>query len=159
MFFIYFLVSNNKPIFHLGPEGMLSVERIKELIGATNCINATDSTPVFPEKPEFRTIDGTFNNLYDVTLGAAETGFTRFVEAKYFDTEGLGEPVGAGDQPGAPHLPNPFEVTDEFIVEQEKSQKSQEKLLHMFMQWGQFIDHDMTLAPESEGGDVCEEAP
>ena len=152
------LVSQSqKPVIHVGPEGLLSTERIEELIGATSCREAIVQPFSCRANDPFRTIDGTCNNLNKTTLGAADTGFSRFVDARYFDVEGLGEPLGAGDQPDAPDLPNPFQVTNDYIIEQLNSQPNRDNTLHMFMQWGQFIDHDMTLAPESEGGDVCEE--
>ena len=99
-----------------------------------------------------------FGNIYKGGRHLADIGFSRFVDARYFDSEGLGEPLGAGDQPDAPDLPNPFQVTNDYIIEQINSQPNH-NTWHMFMQWGQFIDHDMTLAPESEPGDDCEEVP
>ena len=78
----------------------------------------------------------------------------------YFDAEGLDEPVGGGaNQPNAPDVPNPSVVTEDYLIIQVKNQPNRDRITHMFMQWGQFIDHDMTLAPESENGDVCEEIP
>ena len=106
---------------------------------------------------KYRTIDGTCNNLRDRTNGAAETGFFRFLPAAYFDAEGLDEPPL--DQPNAPDYPNPFIVTEDYIVIQSKNQPNRDNIAHLFMQWGQFLDHDLTLAPESENGDVCETIP
>ena len=141
----------------MSPKGLLSTERIEELIGVTSSIEAIPKPPSCPPNDRFRTINETCNNLQKTTLGAPDIGFSRFVDARYFDAEGLGEPLGAGDQPDAPDLPNPFQVTNDYIIEQLNSQPNRDNTLHMFMQWGQFIDHDMTLAPESEEGDRCEE--
>ena len=135
---------------------------MEQLIEETGCIpeieiQANCSQEV-RESP-FRTIDGTCNNLNNPTFGAAETGFFRLLPALYFDAEGLEEPAGVPDQPNTPDLPNPSFVTDEYIVIQAKSQQNPDGITHMFMQWGQFLDHDLTLAPESENGDVCEDVP
>ena len=135
---------------------------MEQLIEETGCIPEIENQ-VCPQKVRvspFRTIDGTCNNLNNPTFGAAETGFFRLLPALYFDAEGLEEPAGGGiDQPNAPDLPNPSFVTDEYIVIQAKNQPNPDRITHMLMQWGQFVDHDLTLAPESENGDVCEEVP
>ncbi len=152
-----FLVNLALAKIHVGPQGILTPEKLQELIEATGCIPEIEN-PACPEETlKYRTIDGTCNNLGNPTNGAAETGFTRFLPPLYFDAEGLDEPVG--DQPNAPDVPNPLVVTEDYLIIQAKNQPNRDSITHMFMQWGQFIDHDMTLAPESENGDVCEEIP
>ena len=140
----------------------MSAKKLEELIEKTGCIPEIEIKGCSREVCEspFRTIDGTCNNLNNPTFGAAETGFFRILAPLYFDAEGLGEPAGGGiDQPNAPDLPNPSFVTDQYIVIQAKNQPNPDGITHMFMQWGQFLDHDLTLAPESENGDVCENVP
>lgn len=83
---------------------------------------------------EFRTIDGTNNNLINPTLGSANTPFLRTTTNAYGD--GLDTPAGA-DQKGAREITNlvdaqPVSVP---IVRPESS---------YWWAWGQFIDHDMT---------------
>lgn len=153
-------VQGNVVKVHVGPQGILSPAKLQELIESTGCIPQIVNPICPPETLKYRTIDGTCNNPNRPTDGAAETVFNRFLPASYFDAEGLGEPAGGGvDQPNAPDLPNPSVVTEEYIVIQAKNQPNRDSITHMFMQWGQFLDHDMTLAPESENGDVCENIP
>lgn len=160
MFYDYFSVNLVLAIIHVGPQGILTPEKLQELIEATGCIPEIEISQCGPETSIYRTIDGTCNNLREPTNGAAETGFTRFLPPLYFDAEGLDEPAGGGlDQPDAPDLPNPSVVTEDYIVIQAKNQPNRDFINHIFMQWGQFLDHDMTLAPESENGDVCEDIP
>lgn len=144
---------------HFGPQGILTPAKLQELIEATGCIPEIENPVCSSETLTYRTIDGTCNNLAQRTAGAAETGFTRFLPPLYFDPDGLGDPLGFFDQPDAPDVPSPSDVTDDYIVIQERNQDNRDGILHMFMQWGQLLDHDMTLAPESENGDICEEIP
>ncbi|XP_046846921.1 eosinophil peroxidase-like [Xenia sp. Carnegie-2017] len=144
---------------YVGPEGMFSEERLEELIEETGCIPEISNIQCEANQA-YRSIDGTCNNLDNPTQGAADTIFSRMFRARYFDAEGLNEPAGGGlNQPNAPNLPNPSKVTDEYIVIQDKNQPNRDGITHLFMQWGQFIDHDLTLAPESENGDICENIP
>ncbi|XP_028398562.1 eosinophil peroxidase-like [Dendronephthya gigantea] len=142
---------------HIGPQGILTPEKLEELIEETGCIPENEEPKCPRETLRYRTFDGTCNNQVDPTAGSAPTGFNRFLPAIYYDAEGLNEPPS--NQPNAPDLPNPSTVTELFIIIQSKNQLNRDGISHMFMQFGQFLDHDMTLAPESENGDVCEDIP
>ena len=48
-----------------------------------------------------------------------------------------------------PRLPTPREVSRR--LNNLQLEKRPQQISHMTMQWGQFIDHDMSLTPESEG--------
>ena len=153
------LVTTGELRHHFGIEGILSVEKIEQITALTNCVERIKTPTTCPRNALYRTIDGTCNNLQNPTFGAAETGFVRLLAPQYFDADGLNDPLGSGDQPDAPERPNAFQITQDFLTEQAKSAGNPAQTALMYMQWGQFIDHDMTLAPESEGGDVCEEIP
>lgn len=86
---------------------------------------------------EFRTIDGTDNNLTNPTLGSANTPFLRTTTNAYGD--GLDMPAGAG-QKGAREITNlvDAQTVSVPILFPETS---------YWWAWGQFIDHDMTLTP------------
>jgi len=86
---------------------------------------------------EFRTIDGTDNNLTNPTLGSANTPFLRTTTNAYGD--GLDTPAGAG-QKGAREITNlvDAQTVSVPILFPETS---------YWWAWGQFIDHDMTLTP------------
>ncbi len=91
-------------------------------------------------RPEVRSIDGTHNNLADPTLGSTDTQLRRLVNADYAD--GISEPNGA-DRPSAHEVSN-------IVAAQEQSVLNDRNLTDLVWQWGQFIDHDITL---SEAGD------
>ena len=94
----------------------------------------------------FRSIDGTGNNIENPLWGAADVPLLRVSEAAYADGTNL--PSG-NSRPSAREISNacmaqagdrfnPLGVTD------------------MFWQWGQFLDHDITLTPIA---DPLEEFP
>ena len=93
------------------------------------------SAAIFPL--EFRTIDGTNNNLNNPTLGSANTTFLRTTTNAYGD--GLDTPAGAG-QKAAREISNlvDAQTAEVLILRPETS---------YWWAWGQFIDHDMTLTP------------
>src|SRR5436190_7040081 len=86
---------------------------------------------------EFRTIDGTNNNLINPTLGSANTPFLRTTTNAYGD--GLDTPAGAG-QKGAREITN-------LVDAQTVSVPIFFPETAYWWAWGQFIDHDMTLTP------------
>ena len=115
----------------------------------------TKPTPVCSRNDEYRTIDGTCNNMNNPLFGSAPTALTRFVPAKYFDPDGFKDPIGFPGQNNVPDFPATFKVVKEFIAEQTKPQMPLRKLSHLVMQYGQFLDHDLDLSPESENSDKC----
>ncbi len=104
---------------------------------------------------KYRTIDGTCNNIHNPLFGSAPTALTRLLPAKYYDAEGLNDPIGFPGQSCVPEIPATFEVVRQFIVEQEKPNRLSTKFSHALMQFGQFLDHDLDLSPEIENCDRC----
>ncbi|MEZ5836333.1 MAG: peroxidase family protein [Geminicoccaceae bacterium] len=82
-----------------------------------------------------RSIDGTGNNVAQPGLGAVDTASMRMMPAEYAD--GTGSPAGA-DRPGAREISNA-------VVAQGELTGNVADASDMFWQWGQFIDHDLTL--------------
>src|SRR4030095_2194013 len=91
------------------------------------------SAAIFPL--EFRTIDGTNNNLINPTLGSANTPFLRTTTNAYGD--GLDTPAGAG-QKGTREISN--------LVNAQTTSVPIATTAYWWA-WGQFIDHDMALTP------------
>lgn len=99
---------------------------------------------------EFRTIDGTCNNLQNPLFGAANTPFGRLLFPAYGD--GISSlRVAENGEP----LPNTREVSFEVHGSNADGSNPTSNLLNIFfMNFGQYIDHDVTLAEAQEAN--CE---
>lgn len=90
----------------------------------------------------FRTADGTCNNLVNPKQGAAGDKFQRLVENDYAD--GISELRAAKD---GSELPNARTVSLEVHGSNaDRTNPDSMVLTHLTMNWGQFMDHDLTLA-------------
>uniref|UniRef100_A0A646QDL0 Peroxidasin n=1 Tax=Hemiscolopendra marginata TaxID=943146 RepID=A0A646QDL0_9MYRI len=94
----------------------------------------------------YRTIDGTCNNLQHPMWGASETPFYRLLKPIY--ENGFNTPIGWSRtsslyhgfaKPSARLISTRIISTDDITPDDDYS--------HMLMQWGQFLDHDLDLAP------------
>lgn len=100
--------------------------------------NDGPDTAIFPL--EFRTIDGTLNNLQEPDWGSAETWYLRVASAAYAD--GASTPAGAA-RPSARAVSNAVAAQTEDTV---NSKQASDYL----WQWGQFLDHDITETPVAD---------
>lgn len=96
---------------------------------------------------EWRTIDGTHNNLAIPTQGAAETRQIRFGYQAQFP-DGFGDAIIT-----APQRANPRTISNT-IHAQSGSVLSQRDLTDWAFQWGQFITHDLDLTNNGRQYDV-----
>ncbi|CAL4099441.1 unnamed protein product [Meganyctiphanes norvegica] len=91
---------------------------------------------------EYRTIDGTCNNLQHTKWGSAPQPFERYLPAEYGDGKMSFRIARSGGK-----LPEPRHISQ---MLSNSVQRDTPKVTLMVMQWGQFIDHDVTLTPERE---------
>ena len=99
-----------------------------------------------------RTINGTCNNLRRPLVGSAGQNFRRILLPRYED--GISQPRGfmqskgkdilGRDEFSAPN-PSPREISRTVIRSEPLDDP---RRTHLIMQWGQFLDHDLDLAPE-----------
>ena len=87
-----------------------------------------------PATLQYRSIDGSGNNLEDPTLNEAGTDFTRMGTAHFAD--GISTPVDG---------PDPREVSN-ILVAGNGDLPNPEGLSGMMYAWGQFVDHDLDLS-------------
>ena len=136
-------------IAHIQQETMAECPKVPELNCASNQM--------------IRTIDGTCNNLDKPRLAAAGTNFRRIIPPHYED--GVQKPRGTlqrrnmgllGEGPFDPPNPSAREASRNILQDRVIDDPNHS---HMIMQWGQFLDHDLDLAPELREEcpeDVCE---
>ncbi|MDX1612358.1 MAG: peroxidase family protein, partial [Candidatus Thermoplasmatota archaeon] len=90
---------------------------------------------------EARSIDGTGNNLAHPTWGATGTQLLRMAPAAY-----PGDGSGASMM-GPPDRPWPRVISNALSDQAGQDVPSPQGLTNMAWQWGQFLDHDITLTP------------
>ena len=100
--------------------------------------NPDPDTPP-PTTLEFRSIDGSGNNLANPQINSANSDFTRAGPAHFAD--GVSAPVDG---------PNPRMISNVVVGEGNADQANAEGLSGFMYAWGQFIDHDLDLA-QSDG--------
>ncbi|CBY30779.1 unnamed protein product [Oikopleura dioica] len=95
---------------------------------------------------KFRSIDGTCNNLDNPLWGSATTPLKRLLIPIYEND--FNEPVGWNDiNYGSKPLPSSREVS--LVLLKGHSWEPDPDFSGMLMQWGQFLDHDITLTAMS----------
>ncbi|XP_060770521.1 thyroid peroxidase isoform X6 [Neoarius graeffei] len=130
---------------------LLSMDDVETLLDATGC-SAEIKRPVCKGdclSERYRTITGHCNNRQNPLLGAANTPYARWLPPAYEDFHGT--PRGWNPQ----HTYNNFTLPPVRIVSQEVLYTQNEKisldlsLSHLLVEWGQWIDHDLSLTPQS----------
>ena len=94
-------------------------------------------------EPEYRSIDGTGNNLDDTELGSTDEQLIRLADSEYADR--VSAPAG-DDRPSAREVSNA-------VVDQTTTETNERGLTDTTWLWGQFLDHDISI---SEGADPIE---
>jgi hypothetical protein len=93
---------------------------------------------------EFRTLDGTKNNLSHSKWGTPKSQLLRLTPSAYDD--GISEPRG-----GNPSLlPSPRAISNT-VFDQSELIPNSTGVSDWFWQWGQFLDHDLDLTPATSG--------
>lgn len=95
-------------------------------------------TVTFPE--EFRTIEGSGNNVDNPSWGSADIPFLRRTTVDYAD---------GVDAPSGENRPNAREISNA-ICAQEELVYNRRFVTDYLWQWGQFLDHDITLTPTND---------
>lgn len=96
---------------------------------------------------KYRTFDGSCNNLQNPSWGSANSPLKRLLPPQY--ENGFNSPVGWNKAKlyRGTHVPSPRLVSSVMMSADSVSTDNHDT--HMVMQWGQFVDHDIDLTPQS----------
>ncbi|XP_063812287.1 myeloperoxidase-like [Pseudophryne corroboree] len=97
----------------------------------------------------YRTITGVCNNRRFPNFGASNRAYFRLLPAQYEDGRSLPQGWTESKRINGFTLPLARAVSNEIIRFPEREQTLDSQRSLMFMQWGQWIDHDLDLAPET----------
>ncbi|XP_077476619.1 thyroid peroxidase isoform X1 [Stigmatopora argus] len=130
--------------------GLLSLEHmelIAELSGCPPPVHESDCQ--YSHFSKYRSINGMCNNRYNHHWGAANIPLIRWLPPQYED--GVRQPKGwnKGRLYNGFELPMPKDVSRNIIESGIKCKD--DSYSHMLVEWGQYIDHDITLTPQSPG--------
>ena len=144
-----------------GTRGFIESKLMESKVITVEHLNCTESCSGDVGEA-YRSINGTCNNCDNHLWGSNTRAIIRILEAEYEDNEKSLPRGWAQHMPGAnvpATVPSPRLVSQMILNSKEKSST---KLTLMHFQWGQFLDHDITLVPTNPkssagGGDVnCE---
>ncbi|NXP83654.1 PERE peroxidase, partial [Passerina amoena] len=139
---------------------LLTPAQVEVIFKATGCdqqdkkINCASSG--------YRTITGECNNRRNPSLGASNRALARWLPAEYED--GVSVPRGWTEGKRFSGFPLPLvrQVSNEIVRFPPELLRMDQQRSLMFMQWGQFIDHDLDFSPETParvpfgGGTDCD---
>ena len=151
-------------LFHQ-PGSMLTEDEISHMMVESDCVPRVVPQCYTPTVANYRTINGVCNNMQNPFLGAADIALSRIIPSQYED--GISALRGGMQSKGGsilsvgpfqPPNPSPRHISQTVIHDSSRD----EALTHMLMQWGQFIDHDMSLTPDlakeiDEEGRMCKD--
>ncbi|XP_041828818.1 thyroid peroxidase isoform X2 [Melanotaenia boesemani] len=127
---------------------LLSVEDVELLAELSQCPTVIHADVCEQSRhSKYRTISGVCNNQQNPRWGAANTALVRWLPAEYEDEEG--EPKGWNRE--RHHngflLPPPRRVSREII--RSSCKWTDDDYSQLLVEWGQYIDHDITFTPQS----------
>lgn len=129
-------------------DALLVVNRINRGGARVDPAGRRDAPPGgnnLPETPlEFRSFDGTGNNLENIELGSTDEALLRIAEADYADGISL---------PGGEDRPSTREISNVLSDADPEGTFSDRGLSAFIYVWGQFLDHDIDLTQTQENGE------
>ncbi|KAL2099322.1 hypothetical protein ACEWY4_005802 [Coilia grayii] len=132
----------------------LSVEDVERIANWSGCPDPfqPDDCPQGDHSNKYRSIDGVCNNRNNPLWGAANTALARWLPAEYEDGESQPKGWNVGRQYSGFQLPRVREVSKRIMQGSGSSpvpMLEDEEYAQMLVDWGQYIDHDISFTPQS----------
>ncbi|XP_029468653.1 myeloperoxidase-like [Rhinatrema bivittatum] len=126
---------------------LLTPVQLESVSKFTGCAYHNQPPPLCTDSP-YRTITGQCNNRKNPLLGSSNRAYGRWLPAEYEDGTSL--PKGWNEQRrySGFRLPLARDVSNQIARFTTSVTLDQQRAL-IFMQWGQWTDHDLDLAPET----------
>uniref|UniRef100_A0A4W4F426 Thyroid peroxidase n=1 Tax=Electrophorus electricus TaxID=8005 RepID=A0A4W4F426_ELEEL len=146
----------------------LSMEEVKLIANLSGCppLVHPASCPRGGYSEKYRTISGVCNNRNSPLWGAANSALSRWLPAEYEDGESQPKGWNTGQYYSGFQLPPVQKVSKEIMQSSSQYRMEDEAYSQLLVDWGQYIDHDISFTPQSsskatflEGTDclnVCE---
>ncbi|XP_053562328.1 myeloperoxidase [Bombina bombina] len=153
---------------YMGTTLQLLNEKVKNIYSSSRPFNITDILtenqldtiykvsgcaflylPKTCQNSPYRTFTGECNNRRFPRFGVSNGPYTRLLPAQYEDRVGLPQGWTENKKINGFILPLARAVSNEIVQFPTANQTLDRQRSLMFMQWGQWIDHDLDLAPET----------
>ncbi|XP_064022329.1 myeloperoxidase [Pogoniulus pusillus] len=121
----------------------------RELIFKASGCEQQDKRMSCDDSYEYRTISGECSNRRSPSLGASNRALVRWLPAEYEDGVSLPHGWTEGKLISGHPFPLVREVSNEIVRFPPEQLRLDQKRPLMFMEWGQFIDHDLALSPDT----------
>lgn len=130
---------------------LLTSEDLSTIARVTGCAARTQQRTCKDTcfSSQYRTITGECNNRRNPRLGAVNTPFVRWLRPQYEDDFTLPRGWTEGKLYSGFTLPSVREVSNKLLHSADQNFPPDEDVSAMFTQWGQWIDHDLDLTPQS----------
>ncbi|XP_059511359.1 eosinophil peroxidase-like [Stegostoma tigrinum] len=135
----------------LNATDLLSPSDLDAIARVTGCL-AVRQPPLCKDDcftDRYRTFTSVCNNRRKPRLGSSNIALTRWLPPRYED--GFSLPLGwtPGRRISGAVLPLVREVSNRILRTPNEDVVMDTEISHMLMQWGQWVDHDMSLSPHS----------
>ncbi|XP_074548684.1 thyroid peroxidase [Halichoeres trimaculatus] len=140
--------AKQRRVRNASPPALLSWKDVEMIAELSQCPPVTHPTICqHSHLNNYRSMSGLCNNRQNPLWGAANIPLARWLPAEYED--GVGEPKGwnRGRLYNGHQLPLPREVS--MKVMRSSSTQDDEAYSHLLVEWGQYIDHDITFTPQN----------
>ncbi|CAL8356561.1 unnamed protein product [Lota lota] len=130
---------------------LLSDGDVEKLLQGTGCSSELKSmrcdTDCLSER--YRSITGECNNRQHPSWGAANIPYSRWLEPEYEDSTGMPRGWDPEHTYSSFSLPPVRLVSQEVLYTHNDNISLDSTLSHLLVEWGQWIDHDLVLTPQS----------